>query len=69
MLIGSLILTISLLQFKETENSTNKSNGVEHKQVFMEKLPKSPPRYFPTEELLNKTVYFFVDLNQISDVN
>ena len=47
----------------------NLTNGVDHEKLLIAKLESSLPKYSPPADLLNKTVFVFVDLYQLSDVN
>ena len=49
--------------------STDASNGVNEETVLLQKLNNVLPKYHPPHDMQNNTVYIYVDLYQILDVD
>ncbi|XP_075256847.1 neuronal acetylcholine receptor subunit beta-3-like isoform X2 [Convolutriloba macropyga] len=65
-----LVIYFTVLSWKIlVSNGSNYTNGVQHEQNILEHLSRVLPQSFPPDDLLNKSVFVFADLNQISEVN
>ncbi|XP_075244296.1 neuronal acetylcholine receptor subunit beta-3-like isoform X2 [Convolutriloba macropyga] len=69
LLISLLISSTTNCKYNRGPTIYNLTNGVEHEKRLIEKLKSSLPKYTPPADLLDNTVYIFMDLYQLLDVN